>query len=94
MLQNNPLAIVSSILGVFLALHIGVSWVENKYAIGVKSIKIHFQNKKIKTLEKSLLDCYNLTNEKSLEEQKKQCLLKAKGKRRKIKKCEKKYGSI
>ena len=91
--QFSPLAIFSSAIGLFFALHIGAGFIENKFKLGVKSTTIYFQKKKINKLEKALINCYDIG---SKEDKLRKCLLKASDKKflkeRKINKCHKKYG--
>ena len=93
--QYNPLSIITIGLGLFTALHLGAGWIENKYKIGAKSTTIFFLKRDVKKLEKSLLMCYDLKNDESLEDKLRKCLLKSHQKRffkkRSIRKCKKKY---
>ena len=96
MWQNfNPLTIGLTALISFTTLHLGLGWIENKYKIGTKSFTIWHQNRKIKKLEKSLVECYNIDDSIPIEEKRNKCLLKASKKRIlkkwRIKRCKRRY---
>lgn len=73
-----------------LVLFLSLTFFGSKYFYKLKD---HWRIRKIEKLSKELAECYQITSERSVELEKAECLKKAKGKIRKIKKCDKKYGS-